>query len=820
MPVLIWSACIIELIRLSPLNLSFLLVLQFVNGLVWYIEDSNSTDALDSIKKELAPNALVKRDGVWKTVKVPELVVGDRIQISSGDFLPADCVIGFGECLIDQSMLTGETISVLKNEGSNVYMGSICKRGEIEANVTATGINTFFGKANLLTSQVNQKGKVEKILGKIAFLLMIISSIVVSVIFIVFLVKGNEFLESLSMSVLLMILSLPIAMQAVCAATLAVGAKDLGKKKAIICRLASIEELAGMDILCLHKSAILTKDEPTVHNPVLIQCKTIQKLFLLAFLASRRDAKNSLDRCICEYAIENCKIQYEVFEEIDFSQYDPKLKYSESLFRHTITGKETRCCKGAPQVILAMTQEWKLENAINSHILQLAIQGYTSIAVASTNSKNELKFRGLIPVFDPFCEGAIGYIEDFSKLNIKLTLLTGDHISIAKEFSRSLKIGDIIFSAEIFNKDTTAVQREFVDTILLQANGFAEVYPEHKFTIVKMLQNKKKKVGITGVSINDAAALKKADIGIAGYGASDASKSAADIIFEEPGLNIVIQAITRARKIFERSKTYSLYRISCSFQLLFFFFISLVCLNPKTDFSCHGSFCKDIPNTFALPVIVLVLIALLNDATIISISYDKVKTPKRPCRWYLGRTFIISSTLGSISFFSSFIYLLLTLSNMNSNHPNKIFKIFEISTFTYGEVLTAIFLKISISNYLTLFSARTNGWFFMCLPGKALGFTGFGAMIITTLLSKYWYLNIQPKNSVIIASLASISWTLIIITWIFCIIVLFIQDFFKIIINRCFESNIIISQDKILENLCLNETTKILGKENHTEIQF
>ena len=201
MPVLIWIASLIELIRVSPINLSFLIALQFVNGLVLYIQDKKSRNAVETIKKSLAPQALVKRDQIWKRVRVNELVDGDRIQIGPGDLLPADCILGPGECLIDQSMLTGETRQVLKIEGNKVYMGSICKKGEIEATVYATGTKTFFGKTNLLSSDVNQKGNIEKVLGRVAFLLMIVSGILVTIILIIFLYKGNEFLESLSSSV-------------------------------------------------------------------------------------------------------------------------------------------------------------------------------------------------------------------------------------------------------------------------------------------------------------------------------------------------------------------------------------------------------------------------------------------------------------------------------------------------------------------------------------------------------------------------------------------------------------------------------------------
>lgn len=813
MPVLIWIACLIELIRISPLNLSFLLVLQLVNGLVWYIEKKNSDEALNTIRKSLAPKALVKRDYAWITIIATELVVGDRIQIRSGDLLPADCILGPGECLIDQSMLTGETAAINKIEGGVVYMGSLCKSGEIEANVTATGVDTYFGRTNLLSTEVEKKGKIQRVLGRIAFLLITVSVILVSVILLVFLVKGNQFLESLSSSVVLLVVALPIAMQAVLITTLAVGAKGMDKRKAVVCRLESIEELAGMQILCLHKSAIFTKDEPTVHNPELFQCKSIEDLFLFGFLASRRDTKNSVDRCICDYAIEMCKIQSEIYEEEDFSQYDPKIKKSEATVRNSKTGEVMKCSKGSPKVILEMTKEWELAGEVEKSVSRLALQGYSCIAIASTDHLLQWKFRGIIPIYDPFYEGVEEHIQQFAALNVKLIFLTGDQLEITKQISSNLRLGDVFFNADVLNTDTTAVQRELVDSILLNSDGFAEVFPEHKFTIVKMLQNKGKKIGITGSSVSDAAALKKADVGLAGFGATDTAMASAEIILHQPGLGIIISAVSRARKIFRRAMTYCVYRISCSFQLLSFFFISLMAVNPKQDFTCSGSSCQDVPNTFALPVLAIVLIALLNDIIIISISYDRASTSPMPCKWNLSKIFIISCTLGAISFFSSFIYLLLGLANMNQARPIEIFSYFGISTFTYGEVLTSVFLKVSISNYLTLFSVRTQKWFFLALPGNALMLTGMFAMISTTLMSRYWVLNIHPKNSVIVASLESISWGLIAFVWVFSVIIFVAQDVAKMLIYKAFNVQSAES-DLVLNRLCLSEVTKAFQKDS------
>jgi H+-transporting ATPase len=808
MPVLIWIASLIELIRVSPINLSFLIALQVVNGLVLYLQDKKSRSAVETIKKSLAPHALVKRDLLWKRVRVNELVPGDRIQIGPGDLLPADCILGPGECSVDQSMLTGETKQVLKIEGNKLYMGSLCKKGEVEANVYATGTNTFFGKSNLFSSEVNQKGNIEKVLGRVAFLLMIISGILVTIILIIFLYKGNEFLESLSSSVVMLVLSLPIAMQAVCASTLAVGANRLNKKKTVVSRLASIEELASMEILCIHKTFMLTKGEPVVNGHFLISSESISHLFQAAYLSSRRDIKNPIDKCLCEYAVNDLKLSFEDFEEEDYCQYDPKIKRSEVAVRNIMTGEMFKFCKGAPQVILALTESWDLEDEVTSQVVKFASQGYSVIAVAASGHSGKWDFLGLISIFDPFFEGVSEDIKALRDFNVKILFLTGDQMAISKQISNDIGLGDLIFNAEVFNNDMTTVQRELLDSILMQADGFAEVYPEHKFTIVKLLQKKEKKVGITGVSINDAPALKRADVGLAGFEATDAAKSSADIIFEEPGLHILYQATVKARRIFRRAKTYCIYRISCSCQLLIFFFISLAAINPKKDFRCRGSNCDDVPNTSAFPVIAMVIIALLNDITIISISSDRASPSQAPCKWNMIKIYIISCTLGAVSFFSSFAFLLVALSHMDSHKPNIIFDYFRIPAYSYGQVLTAVFLKLSISNYLTIFSVRSSTWFFCSRPGIELGITSLTALSTTTIICKYWVLNIQPKNSVVVASMHSIDWNTILIVWTFCFIIFIVQDLLKMCIHISYSRITFNLSDWTINRMCLVESMK------------
>lgn len=802
MPFLIWAAILIELIRLAPLNFFFLLTLQFANGCIWYYEERNSNEAIESLRSSLTPKAKVQRSGVWMTLESRDLVKGDKILVNPGDIIPADCLLAVGECFIDQSMLTGETEPILKTVGSILYMNSLCKKGEIQAYVVQIGKNTYFCKTTATAQTVNEKGRVQQVLIQVAFFLTVVSSILVSVVFVVLLAKGNEFLESLAISVVLLVISLPIAMQVVCATTLAVGSKALYHKHTLVSRLSAIEELAAMEVLCISKSALLNTQEFSIGTPVLFNSKNIEDLFIVALMASRKekDSQDKIDQCICNYAFGTLQINCLRYEEENFEIFSSMTKKSMSSMRDTFTGEVLNCCKGSVNVVLGMVGNEEIKKEVSEIVKGLAEKGYSALAVAqSTQGKWEL--CGLIPIAAVIPLKTPEKVLKIQELHIKLTVLTGDLLKITQKLSIGLNLGDHIFNANILNHDNNTVQQEFIDSILVHADGYCEVFPEHKFTIVKMMQKKGKKIGITGNCISDAPALKRADVGLAEFGAIDAAMTAADIIYQKPGLKTITNSIITARKIFQKAETYCLYRIACSFQLLLFIFVGVVGVNPSQYHCSENSNCETRPNTVALPVLALVIIALLNDGSIIAIAYDSPSGHKQPSKWNLQVIFIVSCVLGAISLFTSLGFVFVALNHMNLQRPNLLLSNLNIPILTYGEVLNAVFLKVSVSNYLTIFSVRCRGFFLFNFPGKSVFIMGFVSLLVTTLVSKYWFLNLQPKNSVVIANLASLPWKLVFLIWFFDVVVFVLQDIIKISIYKVFTLNTSTTSDKVLTNL-------------------
>ena len=735
---MIWAAILIELIRLDWMDFVVLMILQFLNGFLGWYEERNAGNAIEALKQKLAPRACAKRDGEWKIVDAKNLVLGDRIKMKLGDIIPADARLGPGFLEVDQSALTGESLAVTKYEGDEVYQGAVVKRGDLEAIVVATGQWTFFGKTSKLVASVNQTGNFQKVLFKVAMFLLCISTLLVLIILFVVLAKGNDFLETLSICVVLEVASIPIAMQVVCTCTMAVGAHALAMRKAIVTRLSSIEELAGMDILCSDKTGTLTKNELTVQKPRVIGKCSVNDIFETAALAAKREGGNqdAIDKCLTDIAAAIYQISFVHFEELDFVPFDPKIKRTEAQIRNTKTGESFKCTKGAPQVILALSKDPSIEEEVSKAVEELAAGGYRTLGVARTDTEGRWVMQGLIPLYDPPREDTAETIQKARLMNISVKMITGDQIAIGKETARILKLGDKIYNSEMLNENATAVQKQLLDNVIVDADGFAEVFPEHKFAIVQILQEKGKRVGMTGDGVNDAPALKKADVGIAVEGATDAARAAADIVLTAPGLSVIIEAIFRSRKIFQRMKNYVIYRVACTSQLLIFFFATMICVNPK-NYICKGyDDCDDVPNTFALPVIALVTITLLNDGTIISIAYDNVTVSKTPEKWKLTVYFAVSLMLGGVAFVSSCIMLLLGLNNMNADDPSSFFSAFGFHTFSYGEVLTLIWFKVSISDYLTLWAARTNGFFWTRKPGRLLLFAFLFAVTVSTFFSR------------------------------------------------------------------------------------
>mmetsp|Transcript_13677 Transcript_13677/g.39864 ORF Transcript_13677/g.39864 Transcript_13677/m.39864 type:complete len:972 (+) Transcript_13677:216-3131(+) len=741
MPYMIWVAIIIEGIIQDWPNFVVLFILQMVNGCLAFNEANKAGNAISALKASLKPEAQVKRSGVWKNMDAALLVPGDRIALAAGASVPADARICPGQPIdIDQAALTGESLPVTFYEGNVAKMGSNVIHGEVEAIVSATGVNTFFGKTAALIQSVKEIPHFQKVLLTIMKTMVSISLVVVSICLIFLLVQKEPFLKALAFSVVLVIASIPIALPVVSTTTMAVGSKRLADQKAIVAQLASIEQLAGMNMLCSDKTGTLTLnkmvlEDYTGYAPDITKEKVLQYAALAA--KWKEPAKDALDTLVLN-AVD--KGPLDAFAQLEYTPFSPLKKRTEATLRGP-DGRVFEVVKGAPHIVLEMCDKNKasIGAAFNKEVDDLAHRGIRALAVAVKYEGDSMEMVGLLTFLDPPRPDTKDTIARAFQYGCDVKMITGDHQAIAKETCRLLKMGTEILKSDklpVLNPQEgmpKTLGRDYGE-LIEQCHGFAEVFPEHKFLIIEALRQRGWVVGMTGDGVNDAPALKRADVGIAVEGATDTARAAADIVLTAPGLSVMVDAIIVARGIFQRIKNYLVYRVAVTFQLLMFFFLSLLAFKPK-DYGFEANDIKgtdEVPDFFQIPVIGLVIIVILNDFAIISIAYDHVIPSSIPEKWNLIVVFTVAIWLGMVAVTAQMTLLDLALDG----------KIFP--GMSYGQIQMMIWLTVSLLDFFSVFTARVaNGFFFERALGRPLLCAAIFALAISTVLSIVW-----PFNSV------------------------------------------------------------------------
>ena len=693
-PIMIIIAVILSAIIGHWEDFFIILALLFANAIVGFYQENKATDAIDLLKKRLAPEAKVLRNGNWTTLPSRELVPGDVVRIRLGDVVPADIKLFEGDYLeVDQSALTGESLPVDKKSGDVGFSGSTVRKGEMNGLVFATGLDTFFGKTAKLVGEAKATSHFQRNVVKIGDYLIVLDIILVSLVFIMAILRHQSLLETLQFALVLTIAAIPVALPAVLSVTMAVGAIALAKKEAIVSRLIAIEEMAGMDILCSDKTGTITQNQLSVAKVITYEDSSDVEVLTEAALASRTEDEDPIDNAIIKGAEDTKGVKEEVenYQVKSFSPFDPVIKHTEAI----LDGKEgeIKVAKGAPQVILEMSaNKDMLSDQLRKDVHDLASAGYRALAVA--RSKNEeWHLTGLIGLHDPPREDSKKTINAAEKMGLNVKMVTGDHTDIAAEIAKEVDMSPNILPADSFTNISDDKAGEMVE----KADGFAEVYPEHKYRIVSLLQDRGHIVGMTGDGVNDAPALKKADAGIAVEGSTDAAKSAADIVLTQPGLSVIIDAIVESRKIFQRMINYSIYRISETFRVLIFVTISILLFQ-----------------FYPITALMIVLLALLNDLPILTIAFDNVKFSAKPEKWDMRTIILMGSYLGAMGVIQSLIVLYIGI---------------EVFHLSISELQAYIYLVLSIGGHLVLLVARTKGPFWSVKPAPRL----LWAIILTQL---------------------------------------------------------------------------------------
>ena len=726
-------------------DLVIILVLLVFNAAVGFWEEYQAGNAVEALKKKLAMKCRALRDNEWKELDAKDLVPGDIIRMRLGDIIPADVMLFEGDYLsIDQSALTGESLPVNKKKGDIAYSGSIGKQGEMVGLVTATGDNTYFGKTAKLVSGATSVSHFQKAVLQIGDYLIYISLGLVAILILVQLFRGTPFLELVQFALILTVASIPVAMPAVLSVTMAVGAVALSKLKSIVSRLESIEEMAGMDILCSDKTGTLTQNRLTLGEPLTFGVRSTQDLILAAALASKPEDQDAIDLAVIG-GVQDTKL-LKKYNQVKFLPFDPVIKRTEGTIKDA-QGKTFKVTKGAPQVILEMSDvgedtKIKVEEAVND----FAAKGYRTLGVARSEDNGLWEFLGILPLYDPPREDSADTIAQAQAHGIQVKMVTGDNLAIGREIAgqlglgRNIKLADRLLSANQEKGQMASDTAEQVE----KADGFAQVFPEHKYGIVKALQARGHIVGMTGDGVNDAPALKQADIGVAVSGATDAARAAADLVLTASGLSVIINAVEEARRIFERMNSYAIYRITETIRIMIFVVLAMLVFN-----------------FYPITAIMIILLAFLNDVPIMTIAYDRTYLDPKPVRWNMHRVIVVSTVMGLTGVMGSFLMLYLAINWLHLSIP---------------QIQTYIFLKMAVAGHLTLFVARNKGFFLKKpYPAPIMIWSGIVTKVIGTLLAAYGFGLIAP-----------IRWSEIALIWGYSIVWAFLTDWAKVSVYRHF----------------------------------
>jgi len=672
-----------------------------LNAIIGFHHARSSLKALELLKKRLAVKAKILRNGEWTVKDAREIVPGDIIQVGLGDLVPADAKIVAGEVSVDQSALTGESLPVTTHQSGILYSSSIIKRGEAKALVLNTGANTYFGKTAQLVKIAKPKSHQEQIMSAIVKYAMYLG--IASLVFVVLdaaLTRVLDVLTIVRFALIFLMGSVPVALPAVFAIVLAVGAMELAKEGALVTRLNSIEDAASMEVLCLDKTGTITENKLSVTDPIPYQGFEKNDVAILASLASKEEIRDVIDLAVIDYA--KSLRASEKYTQDSFTPFDPATKRSEAIVEHN--GIRFRVTKGAPQVILSLCKlDDEAAKNVNTNVESLSKKGYRTLAVAKSddNELDNLKFVGLLPLADPPRPDSKETIDELKRLGVKTKMLTGDNVAIAREIAGQVGIGDRIYPMSNLEKLSETDQGKVLD----EYDGLAEIYPEDKYRVVKLLQSRGHMVGMTGDGVNDSPALKQAEVGIAVNNSTDVAKASASIVLTEPGLKVILNAISTSRQIYQRMLTWVVNKVTKVIQ-----FVGVLVLG---FFWLHH---------VVLSVLGMVLLVFANDFVTMSLATDNVKTTRSPNIWNVKNITLASITIGVLLVVEGAIVIYI-----GTNYYQM----------ELGTLQTFVLLTLVFTSQFRVLIVRERGHFWASRPGRELAISSLATVIGFALLGIY-----------------------------------------------------------------------------------
>jgi len=625
------SAWMLELIAVlsfvlgKRVDLWIAVALLLVNALLSFFQEQRASAALSALRSRLRVTARVLRDGTWQGVSAQDLVRGDIVRLRSGDFVPADVQVIDGTLEVDQSALTGESTEQPKSADDTLFSGSMVRQGEALAVVIETGVRTYFGKTTQLVESAHSKLHIEEVIIRVVKWLFLIVSVLVAIAIAVSLINGGTLIEIIPLSLVLLMSAVPVALPVMFTVSTAVGSMELAKRGALVTRLSAAEDAATMDVVCADKTGTLTMNKlalasaqplpgfvagDVIRYGALASNEANQDAIDLAFLRAARDAKQPVERITA----------------ISFVPFSAKTRRTEAVVE--IAGQRVRVIKGALRTIAEMAGLGAPAiAALEARADVEARKGFRVLAVAREDSEAPLRLVGMAFLYDAPRTDSHQLIDELRTLGVSVKMLTGDALPVARVVAHELELGEVVRAPEL--RSTAAADQAAADALIENSGGFAEVYPEDKFLVVKRLQEAGHIVGMTGDGVNDAPALRQAEVGIAVESGTDVAKGAASVVLTTEGLSSIVELVKNGRAIYQRVLTWIINKISRTILKAGFVVIAFL-LTGKLVISALG----------------MLLLVFVTDFVKIALATDQTRPSQRPESWNIAPLVTLAVMLG------------------------------------------------------------------------------------------------------------------------------------------------------------------------------
>ena len=672
-----------------------------VNAVLSFMQEHRAAGVVETLRRRLQVSARVRREASWQVIPARDLVPGDIVRVRPGDIIPADVKLLTGALSVDQSALTGESKDADKAPGDVLSSGSVVRRGEGNGVVMLTGAKTYFGRTTELVQQARPALHIEAVVAKVVRWLFVIVGALLGVVIVLSLIRGAPLLEMVPLMLVLLMSAVPVALPVMFTVSMAVGAKELAKRGVLVTRLSAAEDAATMDVLCVDKTGTITMNQLAVTGVIPLEHATEADVLFAGALASQEANQDPIDLAFLAAAKER-----HIFDNlpkvapVSFAPFDAKNRRTEAVVEQN--GQRLRVMKGAVRTIAeACGLQPSAIETLEARVSESALKGYRTLAVArgpeaglrrdgaaSAAQAGAPALVGLVTLYDPPRPEATQLIAELRDLGVSVKMLTGDALAVASEIARGVGLPNIRRVADLKAASAQAGS-EAVD-VLAGADGFAEVYPEDKYIVVQRLQAAGHVTGMTGDGVNDAPALRQAEVGVAVSTATDVAKGAASVVLTEPGLTNIVALVEQGRTIYQRILTWIINKISRTILKAAFVAIAFV-----------------VTGKFVVSAFAMLLLVFMTDFAKIALATDHVRPSKKPETWNIGGFITVSVVLGVAMLAEALFLLWIGWSRFGLATNND-----ALYTFSF---LTLLYLAV-----FSIVSARERRWFWATMPSKIL----------------------------------------------------------------------------------------------------